>query len=324
MWQPGAALYAIFPGMNDSNKDNPSKTKKALRSLGRKPKWLAVPPPWGAEFAQVRRTLRSAGLHTVCEEARCPNIGECFGRHTATFLLLGGNCSRSCTFCNISTGLLTPPDPAEPTKVAQAVKQLGLTWAVITSVTRDDLDDGGATHFAKTIREIKRLAPGTSVEVLIPDFQGEPSALDIVLAAEPTVLNHNIETISRLFPVVRPQGDYERSLTLLSRAAGGPSETLIVKSGLMVGLGESNDEVETLLDNLRQAGCQAVTIGQYLPPSPEHAHLRRYVTPETFDAWADSARAKGFSHVFSAPLVRSSYHASSVGEAIQGDSGEED
>lgn len=279
------------------------------RSSSRKPPWLRVPPPWGGSFADVRRTLRDGGLHTVCEAARCPNIGECFGCGTATFLLMGNVCTRSCRFCNIATAAPAPLDPDEPRRVAEATARLALTFAVLTSVTRDDLPDGGARHFAAAVRAIHDLSPTTGVEVLIPDLQGCPEALRTILDACPTVLNHNIETVPRLYPTVRPQASFRRSLELLGRAGSFGRSDLIVKTGLMVGLGETPDEVVSVMGEVRGTGCTSLTIGQYLPPSADHAELDRYVEPAEFASYAETARTLGFTHVVASPLARSSYHA---------------
>jgi lipoic acid synthetase len=273
----------------------------------RKPSWLKVPPPWGDNYSAVRKQLRKTKLHTVCEAAKCPNIGECFNLGTATFLLMGEVCTRHCRFCNIGSGKVLPLNKEEPGNIAAAVASLRLKFAVITSVTRDDLPDGGADHFAQTIRAIRKLSPDTGIEVLIPDLQGNRTALDKIIDAGPDVINHNIETIERLYPQVRPEADYNRSLDLLSYVASN-SKT-ISKSGFMLGLGETEDEVVTLLRDLRSAGCLSVTIGQYLAPSDKHFPVYEYVTPGFFDKAGSIAREMGFEHVMSAPLVRSSYHA---------------
>ena len=276
--------------------------------IKRKPPWLRVPPPWGEKYSAVRKQLKGTNLHTVCEAAKCPNIGECFNLGTATFLLMGEVCSRHCRFCNISSGEMFPLDSNEPLNIAKAVASLKLKFAVITSVTRDDLPDGGASHFAKTIHAIRKLSPTTGIEVLIPDLLGDTKALETIIAAGPDVINHNIETIERLYPEVRPEADYRRSLQLLNYVAHH-SDSIISKSGLMLGLSESQDEVLKLLTDLRETGCSSVTIGQYLPPSDKHYPLYEYVTPEVFNSIGRQARAMGFKHVMSAPLVRSSYHA---------------
>ncbi len=272
-----------------------------------RPGWLKVPLPAGDNFHAVRRLVRAHGLHTVCESARCPNIGECWQAQTATFLILGDTCTRACAFCAVHSGAPAAADPDEGRRVAEAVATLGLRFAVVTSVTRDDLPDGGAAIFADTIRQIHTRVPDCRVEVLIPDFQGDPDALATVVAARPDVLNHNIETVPRLYPTVRPQADYRRSLALLAQAkALGAAMT---KSGLMVGLGETTEELLHTCRDLRAAGCELLTIGQYLRPSREHLPIERYYTPDEFADLATHAEALGFTHVEAAPLVRSSYHA---------------
>jgi lipoic acid synthetase len=253
------------------------------------------------------------GLHTVCQSARCPNLGECFGRGTATFLILGNRCTRDCRFCAIEHGLPAPPAPDEPRRVAQAAARLGLRHVVVTSVTRDDLPDGGAGQFAATVRAIRELLPGARVEVLVPDFGGDWEALQLVLVVAPEVLNHNVETVPRLYPQARPQADYQRSLALLRRAGeASASGGLLTKSGLMVGLGESEEEVLGVLADLHCAGVAAITIGQYLQPTRSHLPVAEYVSPRRFEAYARQAQAMGFRHVMSGPLVRSSYHAADL------------
>jgi len=274
----------------------------------RKPAWLKVPFPGGAQYLRVKGLLRSSVLHTVCEEARCPNIGECFQNGTATFLILGDVCTRACTFCAVTSGHPTGLDAAEPLKVARAASRLGLRHAVVTSVTRDDLPDGGASIFAATIRAVRRLSPGTSVEVLIPDFRGSHDALATVMAARPDVLNHNIETVPRLYRGVRPKAVYGRSLGLLARA-GEMDGDVTTKSGLMVGLGEEHEELLAAMADLVAAGCRVLTIGQYLQPTPRHRPVARYYHPDEFAELAREGRRLGFRHVEAGPLVRSSYHA---------------
>jgi lipoic acid synthetase len=274
----------------------------------RKPDWLKRRLPTGEAFNQVRELIEAGRLHTVCQEAKCPNIWECYSHRTATFLIMGERCTRNCRFCSVSPGLPGPLDPGEPGRVAAAVERMELKYVVITSVTRDDLPDGGAAHFAATIGEIRRRLPETQIEVLIPDFQGDPAALATVLRARPNVLNHNIETVPRLYPTVRPQADYRRSLDLLKRSrALAPS--IPTKSGLMLGLGEQPEELRQTLLDLREAGCRILTLGQYLQPSPEHLPVEAYVPPDDFEKWRKAALEMGFSEVASAPFVRSSYHA---------------
>jgi len=261
----------------------------------------------------VRELIAAGKLHTVCQEAKCPNIWECYSHHTATFLIMGERCTRNCRFCSVSPGFPKPLDPHEPGRVAEAVERMGLKYVVVTSVTRDDLPDGGAAHFAATIGAIRRRLPEAEIEVLIPDFQGDAAALETVLAARPNVLNHNIETVPRLYPLVRPQADYRRSLELLRRSrALAPS--IPTKSGLMLGLGEKPEELRQTLLDLREAGCRILTLGQYLQPSPEHLPVEAYVPPDDFEKWRQAALEMEFSEVASAPFVRSSYHA---GESFQ-------
>ncbi|MEW5912170.1 MAG: lipoyl synthase [Thermodesulfobacteriota bacterium] len=273
----------------------------------RKPAWLKRRLPVGGSPAAMARGLRQRGLHTICEEGRCPNRGECFARGVATLLVMGPACTRTCTFCAVETGRPRPLDPAEPVRAAAQVAAMGLRLVVVTSVTRDDLPDGGATHLAAVIREVRRGCPGVAVELLAPDFQGSAAALATVLAAGPQVLAHNLETVPRLYPAVRPQADYGRSLALLRRAAR--SGGVLVKSGLMLGLGESRAEVEQVLGDLRRAGCQMLTLGQYLAPSAAHHPVVEYIHPQVFAEHRQRALDMGFSAVAAAPLVRSSYLA---------------
>jgi len=274
----------------------------------RKPPWLKRRVPVGATYRKIPGLIRKGGLHTVCEEALCPNQGECFSRGTATFLILGDRCTRDCRFCSISHGPSGPPDPEEPVRVAEAVQEMGLHYVVITSVTRDDLGDGGACLFAQTIREIRRRAPGTLVELLIPDFLGDSDALRKVLEAHPDVLNHNLETVPRLYPAVRPEAVYRRSLELLERVKRF-EPTLPTKSGLMLGLGESQEEIDQTLRDLRRVGCDILTLGQYLQPSGKHLPVYRFVHPCEFEEWQKIGLELGFAEVASGPLVRSSYRA---------------
>jgi len=259
----------------------------------------------------VDNILADLNLNTVCIEAACPNCRECFSRDTATFLILGSSCTRNCGFCNIKKDTPEPLDKTEPTRVAEAVKRLELKYAVITSVTRDDLIDGGAECFAKTISEIRKLSRKTQVEVLIPDFKGDTQALKEVISARPTVLNHNIETVESIYPKLRSEFDFNRSLNLLANAKK-IDRTIYTKSGIMLGLGETRSEVLLTLDRLRDVGCDFLTIGQYLPPSKQHYPVHEYIAPKIFDEYADIARKKGFRYVASAPFVRSSYDAYSA------------
>ncbi len=273
-----------------------------------RPEWLKVRLPMGPQVEELRRLMRSKSLHTVCEEAHCPNMAECWGAGTATFMILGDTCTRSCGFCAVKTGKPTELDLAEPAHVGEAVARMGVKHAVVTSVNRDELEDGGARMFAETIREIRRQSPGTSVEVLIPDFRGVLEALDIVLAERPEIMDHNVETVPRLYSRVRPQARFERSLEVLRRTKER-APTLVCKTGIMVGLGETKHEVVATMQTIAQQGTDVLTIGQYLRPSPEHLPIERYWTPAEFAELRDIGLTMGFDHVESGPLVRSSYHA---------------
>lgn len=260
------------------------------------------------EGEETQNLLQSLSLYTVCESAHCPNRGECFKRKVATFLIMGNICTRRCRFCAVDKGMPQPLDPEEPKRVGEASRRLGLKHVVVTSVTRDDLPDGGASHFAATIREIHQILPFSTVEVLTPDFQGREESWQIVVKENPEVFNHNVETVPHLYPMVRPIASYDRSLTLLKRVKEiAPS--IITKSGLMVGLGEKREEVVEVLKDLREVGCDVVTIGQYLRPSPRHLEVREYVSPQVFAWYEDVARSLGFRGVASGPFVRSSYLA---------------
>lgn len=272
----------------------------------RLPSWVKVRIRQGSDYLEIRRLMDRLRLHTICEEARCPNLWECWNDRTATFLILGDICTRRCRYCAVTTGRPLPVDLKEPGRVAKAVRTLGLRHAVITSVNRDELPDGGAAVFAETIREIRRLAPGCTVEVLIPDFAGNPKALTAVVAKQPDILNHNIETVPRLFSVVRPQGKYVRSLNLLQQAKEQGAKT---KSGLIIGMGETHDEVLDVMRDLRAVSCDLLTISQYLQPTARHLPVARFYQPEEFDAFRARGSELGFRHVEAGPLVRSSYHA---------------
>ena len=274
----------------------------------RHPPWLKVRAPGGPEFAETMATVRELGLHTVCQEARCPNIGECWGHRTATFMLLGDTCTRNCGFCAVTHGRPLAVDPGEPLRVASAVARLGLGHVVVTSVNRDDLPDGGAAHFAGTARAIKRLQPACRVEVLVPDFQGNLASVAEVVASPIDVFNHNLETVPRLYRRVRAGARYARSLAVLDAARRG-RDGLLTKTGLMLGLGETQEELASVFRDLRSIGCDILTLGQYLRPSGEHLPVERYVPPEEFTALGAEALALGFRHVEAGPLVRSSYHA---------------
>ena len=274
----------------------------------RLPEWLKVRMPGGPNYLELRGRLRGAKLHTVCEEARCPNIGECWERKTATFMILGDICTRACSYCAVTTGTPLTLDLEEPARLAETVERMGLNYAVITSVNRDELPDGGAFIFAECIRQIHKRLPHCKVETLIPDFCGNWNALARVMDAGPETLNHNIETVRRVFRRVRPKGDYDQSLELLRRAKE-MAPNGVTKSGMMVGLGETRGEIEETMEDLRAVDCDLLTIGQYLRPSDKHAPLARWYTPDEFAELREMGEAMGFRHVASGPLVRSSYHA---------------
>jgi lipoyl synthase len=276
--------------------------------IGKKPDWFKVRRNHSQNYIELKQIMRSKGLHTVCEEARCPNIYECWNKRTATFMILGDRCSRACRFCSVAWGRPNTVDETEPAKVAHAVEQMGLKFAVVTSVNRDELPDGGAWIFAETIREIRERLPDCGVEVLTPDFMGNWDALQTVLDARPDVLNHNIETVPRLFRPVQPWSNYQRSLDFFEEARKRDPD-VITKSGLMVGLGESKDEVIEVMQEMRQRDVDILTLGQYLPPSKRHYPLNRYYTPEEFAELKQIGEEMGFGHVESGPMVRSSYHA---------------
>ncbi len=276
-----------------------------------KPAWLRRKLPSGPQYEQIRSMIGKGRLHTVCQEANCPNQFECFSARTATFLILGATCTRNCRFCNIDDGQPLPLDPDEPRRVAQAAKRMDLRYVVVTSVTRDDLEDGGSSHFAATIRALRETITGVQVEVLIPDFQGDSSALETVLAARPDVLNHNMETVRRLYPQVRPQADYHRSLALLARVKA-INPVIPAKSGIMLGLGETEAEVRQTIEDVYRSGCRMLTIGQYLQPTPQHLPVIDFIPPEEFERWRRLAVEMGFEKVAAGPFVRSSYHAEAL------------
>jgi lipoic acid synthetase len=287
---------------------HPEKRNRPDSPIQRKPDWIRVKAPVSGEYQATARIMRDNKLHTVCEEAACPNIGECWAKRHATMMIMGEICTRACAFCNVATGKPAPLDPMEPMNVALAVAQLGLEHVVVTSVDRDDLEDGGAEHFAKVIAEIRRESPTTTIEILTPDFKGRDGAIETVVAARPDVFNHNLETVPRLYPTIRPGARYFTSLELLHRVKR-IDPTMFTKSGLMVGLGETREEVGQVMDDLRAADVDFLTIGQYLQPTRKHAPVDRFVTPEEFEGYANMARGKGFLLVASTPLTRSSYHA---------------
>jgi lipoic acid synthetase len=274
----------------------------------RRPPWMKVRAAQGETYQNVRKLMRSKNLHTVCEEANCPNLGECWNRGTATFLMMGDTCTRSCGFCDIKTGRPSPLDFAEPNRIAESVRAMGLRHVVITSVNRDERPDGGATIFAMVIRRIRQLQPGCSIEVLIPDFKGDETALKIVMDAQPEILNHNVETVPRLFKEVQPQDDYSWALATLSNAKQ-MDPLVLTKSGIMVGLGETFDEVVEVMGDLAECGVDILTIGQYLSPGKDYLPIKRYYTPEEFDRFIEIGKEMGFKWVESGPLVRSSYRA---------------
>jgi lipoic acid synthetase len=278
----------------------------APTAQSRKPSWLKMKMPAGEGFGQLKRMVSEKRLHTVCESAKCPNIGECWNAGTATLMILGDVCTRSCGFCNIATGKPPTLDLDEPRRVGEAVAIMNLGHVVITSVNRDELPDGGASVWAETIRQIRAQAPGTNVEVLIPDFCGNWDALQLVLDERPEILNHNIETVPRLYTRVRPQAKYHRSLKLLQIAR---QQGLVSKTGMMLGLGETEDEIDSVIDDLVSIGCEILTLGQYLQPTANHLPVERWVHPDEFRAWKIRGESAGLRHVESGPLVRSSYHA---------------
>jgi lipoyl synthase len=272
----------------------------------RKPDWLKIKLPLGENYLKVKGILEEKGLHTICSSGLCPNRGECWNAGTATFMILGEICTRSCNFCATITGKPLPPDESEPLKIAESIRHLGLKHAVITSVDRDDLPDGGAAHWAATIRNIKALNPGTTMETLVPDFRGNPDHLQQVIDAGPEIISHNLETVRRLTPQVRSAARYDRSLEVIRQIA---ASGIPAKSGIMVGLGETEAEILETMDDLRRVNCSIFTIGQYLQPSPAHLNVVEYIHPDQFEKFRLAALEKGFTHVESKPLVRSSYHA---------------
>ena len=289
---------------------HPEKANNPETEVLRKPKWIRVKAPTSKGYAATRKIVKDKGLVTVCEEAACPNIGECWEKSHATFMILGEICTRACAFCNITTGLPNAVDPDEPAKIGEAVKEMKLQHVVITSVDRDDLADGGAQHFVDVIKAIRKASPKTTIEILTPDFLRKEGATETVIDARPDVFNHNLETVPRLYLKIRPGARYFHSLRLLEKVkTRDPSQ--FTKSGLMVGLGETKEEVMQVMDDMRSAGIDFLTIGQYLQPTRKHAAIDRFVTPEEFKAYETIAKAKGFLLVSATPLTRSSYHADS-------------
>lgn len=287
---------------------HPEKAKRPDTPILRKPEWIRVKAPGSPVYAETKQVVRENGLVTVCEEAGCPNIGECWTKKHATMMIMGDTCTRACSFCNVKTGLPAPLDAEEPEKVANAVAKLGLRHVVITSVDRDDLADGGAQHFVEVIEAIRRRSPGTTIEILTPDFLRKEGALEKVVAARPDVFNHNLETVPRLYLNIRPGARYFHSLRLLQRVKE-LDPTIFTKSGIMVGLGEAREEVLQVMDDMRSAAIDFLTIGQYLQPTRKHAAIDRFVTPDEFKSYETIARTKGFLLVSASPLTRSSYHA---------------
>ena len=285
-----------------------------MTTQGRLPKWLKVKMPGGPNYTKLKGIMRESDLHTVCEEARCPNIGECWERQTATFMILGDTCTRACTYCAVNTGTPSGLDLEEPIRLARTVVNLSLKYVVITSVNRDDLPDGGAFVFAQCIKQIRKSLPSCKIEVLTPDFEGNLDSLQVVMDAGPDTFNHNIETVRRVFPRVRAKGDFDLSLKILSQAREF-NRTAVTKSGMMVGLGETMDEIVQTMEDLRKVDCELLTIGQYLRPSQKHAPISKWYTPKEFEELRKQGENLGFKNVASGPLVRSSYHAEEQHEA---------
>ena len=299
--------------INQHQREYKEQLEKTKVPLGKRPEWLKVKLPTGENYSDVKNLMRRQSLHTVCEEAKCPNIAECWNNRTATFMILGDTCTRSCGFCNVKVGIPNELDLNEPERVAASVKELNLRHVVITSVNRDELKDGGASIFSETIRLINNEMPGTTIEILIPDFRGDEEAFYTIMKFPPDILNHNLETVPRLYHVVRPQAKYERSLNLIRWFK---DKYLRTKSGIMVGIGERPEEVLDLMKNLVDHGCDILTIGQYLQPTKMHLPVDRFVTPEEFSMYRDEGIKMGFKIVESSPLVRSSYHADKHARAL--------
>ena len=298
--------------IRDKNTDpalrHPEKQKRPDNPIQRKPDWIRVKAPTSPEYHATRKMMRELNLATVCEEAACPNIGECWAKKHATIMIMGDTCTRACAFCNVATGMPKPLDPMEPANVAIALGGMNLEHVVITSVDRDDLSDGGAAHFAEVVRSIRNAAPDTTVEILTPDFKDKAGAIEIMAGSPPDVFNHNLETVPRLYPTIRPGSRYFTSLNLLHEIKE-QVPSIFTKSGIMVGLGETREEIGQVMDDLRSSNVDFLTIGQYLQPTPKHARIDRFVTPDEFEGYATMARGKGFLLVSATPLTRSSYHA---------------
>ncbi|MDP6787773.1 MAG: lipoyl synthase [Rhodospirillales bacterium] len=295
---------------------HPEKRNRPPSPSPRKPPWIRVKAPTSRVYGETRQLMRRHNLHTVCEEAACPNIGECWSRRHVTVMILGDTCTRACAFCNVKTGRPGPVDALEPENLAISIAELDLKHVVITSVDRDDLDDGGASQFVRCIERIRDVAPATTIEVLTPDFRDKSGALEAVVAAKPDVFNHNLETVPRLYPTIRPGARYFHSLSILARAKR-MDPTLFTKSGLMVGLGENREEILQVMDDQRSADIDFLTIGQYLQPTPRHAPIARFVTPDEFDEYRRLALSKGFLLASATPMTRSSYHADADFEALR-------
>ncbi len=296
------------PDLLDRAKRHPEKQKRPDRPMGKKPDWIRVKAPQGKVYSETLATVKGLNLTTVCEEAGCPNIGECWDKKHATFMIMGEVCTRACSFCNVATGKPNDLDKYEPLRVGVAVEQMELSHVVVTSVDRDDLEDSGAEHFVKTIAAIRFKSPDTTIEILPGDFRGDMDAIDSVIRAKPDVFNHNLETVPRLYPTIRPGARYFRSLQLLQRVKQ-VDPMMFTKSGLMVGFGETKEEIGQVMDDMRAADIDFITIGQYLQPTPKHAAVEHFWTPEQFEGLEKMARAKGFLMVSATPLTRSSYHA---------------
>ncbi|WP_334165466.1 lipoyl synthase [Phenylobacterium sp.] len=302
-------MAVVIDTLGDKRPRHPEKQNRPDTPILRKPEWLRVRAPGSSEYNATRDIVKGHGLSTVCEEAACPNIGECWSKNHATMMIMGEICTRACAFCNVATGRPNPLDPTEPARVGDAVAKMGLAHVVITSVDRDDLADGGAAHFAAVVRAIRAASPTTTIEILTPDFLRKPtSAAELVIDARPDVFNHNLETVPRLYLSIRPGARYYHSLRLLERVKER-DPTQFTKSGVMVGLGETKEEVMQVMDDMRSAGVDFITIGQYLQPTRKHAAIDRFVHPDEFRALEEIARAKGFLMVSSSPLTRSSHHA---------------
>lgn len=304
------------PASSPEKPRHPEKAKRPDNPIQRKPDWIRVKAPTSPEYQETRKLMRGLSLHTVCEEAACPNIGECWSKKHATVMILGAVCTRACAFCNVATGMPDKLDPHEPENVAEAVAAMQLSHVVITSVDRDDLADGGADQFVRTIRAVREAAPNTTIEILTPDFLRKEGAIEAVAAARPDVFNHNLETVPRLYPSIRPGARYYQSLKLLDRAKQ-VEPSIFTKSGIMVGLGESKEEVLQVMDDLRIADVDFMTIGQYLQPTPKHAAIDRFVTPDEFAWYRTHGANKGFLLVAATPLTRSSYHAGADFEQLR-------